>query len=295
MKKAFLLALLLPLLFACNQELKDENARLKAENEQLISENATIDGLMDGYEESLKIIGANLDSIRSKEESIETVRSGGIESTTGYRENILSDIEAIDGLIAENRQTIEKLNDKISRYSGETGRLKRRVGKFQKLVDELEAEIEVKNQEITTLKEDLAKKNFKIEELNTNLNRVTNLSKAQQEKIAQQTAALNTAYYTVGTYSELKEKKVVSKEGGIIGIGAAKTLAKDFNKEHFVKIDISKTTVIPVNSDKKVKLISEHPSDSYKFNMDGEKVTGLEITDANSFWGGSKYLVVLIK
>ena len=187
------------------------------------------------------------------------------------------------------------MNDKIQRYSRETGKYKIDIKKYKAQLDLLTSQIEEKNQEIVVLKEDLASKNYKIGELNTRLANVSNLSKAQKAKIAQQEAALNTAYYSVGTYKDLKANNVVAKKGGIIGLGASKALATDFNKDYFTRIDITKTKTIPIDSEEEIKLISEHTSDSYKLNVSEEKTVSLEILDASAFWKSSKYLVILIE
>lgn len=295
MKRIFLSIAVMPLFIACNQDVKDENARLKSENDQLTSSLTMRDSLMSNLSESFDFIESNLDSIRAKEGIIQSAQQDGFEGSKNRKEKILEDIQAIDGFIAENQAAIDKLNNKITLYSREVGKYKVDLKSIKKLKEKLEAQINEKNLEIQTLKEELVSKNFKIEELNTQLASVSSLSKAQKEKIAKQREALNTAYYTVGTYKDLKEKNVVAKKGGIIGIGAAKTLASDFNKDHFTRIDITKTSIIPINSDDKVKLISEHPSDSYKLNIQEDTTVNLEITDLNKFWKSSKYLVVLIE
>ena len=84
--------------------------------------------------------------------------------------------------------------------------------------------------------------------LNTNYKEVEAESCSKNE-------TLNTAYYTIGTTKELKEKNVISKEGGFIGIGKSTKVTDDFNKEYFTKINIEQTTIINIGA-KKVKIIN---------------------------------------
>ena len=78
-------------------------------------------------------------------------------------------------------------------------------------------------------------------------------------------------------------------------MGKTKTLAKDFNRDYFTRIDITQTQIIPIETEEdEVKLISNHPSESYKINKENEQVKSLEITDPKKFWNPSKYLVVLV-
>lgn len=288
MRKLIFASALFPLVIACNQGVKEENAQLKSENESLTLENEQKDSLINDFVESFATIQENLASIREKEESIQTAKEQGLEKSPNLREEVLQDVEAINELLSENRKTIADLNDKVKRYSVE-------VGKFKKMVANLNAEIETKDNQVMELKENLASMNFEMEKLNARLDTVSLQNRSQREKIEEQTEVLNTAYYAVGNYNDLKENHVVVKEGGVIGLGATKTMADDFNKDYFTRIDIRKTTVIPITTnDDDVKLVSTHAPDSYKLNKVDNKVASLEITDPQKFWKSSKYLVVLV-
>lgn len=273
---------------ACNQGVKEENTRLKTENEQLSIEVQQQDSLINDFVASFAQIQENLAKIREKEESIKEAQQGGMESSQSIREEVLQDVEVINELLSENKRTIADLNDKIKRYSYE-------VGKFKKMVANLNKEIETKDNQVLELKENLASMNFEMSKLNSKLDTMAMKSQKQQELIEEQTEDLNAAYYAVGSYKDLQENNVVDRKGGVIGIGSTKTIADDFNRDYFTKIDIRKTTTIPLEADDKdVKLVSNHPTDSYKWNKAEDKVKGLEITDPVKFWKTSKYLVVLV-
>jgi len=91
---------------------------------------------------------------------------------------------------------------------------------------------------------------------------------------------------------DIKDNNIITAEGGFIGIGKNKKLKQDFNDKFFTKIDITKTTQIPIPG-KKPKIITNHPTESYKISGEGDSAI-LEIINANSFWKSSKYLVVVI-
>jgi hypothetical protein len=114
------------------------------------------------------------------------------------------------------------------------------------------------------------------------------------EEIGTQTDKMNTAYYCFGTSKELKEKGVLTKEGGFIGIGKSEKLAADFNKDYFTKIDITLMKSVDLKS-KKAKLVTTHASDSYKLEGDKTSVDKLVITNAEKFWASSKYLVIVVE
>ena len=290
MRKLFIAAAALPLMIACNQEVKQENARLKTENQQLSQEKAEQDSLINDFVSSFALIQENLAKIREKEESIKEAQEGGMENSQNMEEAILQDVEVINELLAENKKTIAQLNDKIKRYSYE-------VGKYKKMVANLNKQVEERDTQVTELKESLASMNIVMDSLNTRLDTLSQTSIAQQAIIDSQTVSMNSAFYAVGSYDDLEENQVVDKKGGIIGIGSTKSLADNFNKEYFTKIDIRDVKVIPLGAkEKDVELVSNHPADSFKWNKNEEEgmVNNLEITDPAKFWKSSKYLVVLV-
>lgn len=288
MKKLVLSSFLLLMLVSCNQEVKQENTRLENENEELMEENAQKDSLINDFVTSFTRIQENLAAIREKEEKIQSAREGNLETSMPQREEVIRDIEAINELLSENRQAMADLNDKLERYQFENSKLKR-------LVSNLQSQVDTKDSQVVVLKENLAAVNFEMESLNSRLSEVKEENEKRAETIEQQQEAMNTAYYAVGTSDDLRENKVIDKKGGFIGIGRTKTLAEDFNRDYFTKIDITKTNLIPLDTDEDdVKLISSHPSESYKWNKSDDQVKSLEITDPEKFWKSSKYLVVLI-
>lgn len=107
------------------------------------------------------------------------------------------------------------------------------------------------------------------------------LVRSQTQTLSAQDELQNTAYYVIGTNNELRKYSVV-KEDEILA---------DFNKELFTKIDIRKTIEISILS-KRVKILSNHPSTSYKFIGDKKIIQSLQILDYKAFWSNSKYLVI---
>lgn len=285
--KRFILALTLPLLMACNEEIKEENQRLTTENEELMRENEQKDSLINDFVTSFTRVQENLLAIREKEERIQDVRDGNLETSLNAREEIIRDIEAINELLSENRQALANLQDKLKRYQYENS-------KFKRMVSDLQNQANAKDSQVVVLKENLASLNFEMEALNNKYVESEEARKEQQERLRAQQEALNTAYYAIGTYKELNENEVLTKTGGIIGLGRTKTLPDDFNRDYFTRIDIRETQQIPLDVEDDVELISKHKKESYKLHREEKKVKSLEITDPQVFWESTKYLVILI-
>jgi hypothetical protein len=97
----------------------------------------------------------------------------------------------------------------------------------------------------------------------------------------------------IGTNRELKDKKIITGEGGFIGIGRTKDIMSDLNMNDFTKVDITVVNEIPIMK-KKINIITSHPKTSYR--LEGDKtVDKLVILDAKAFWSLSKVLVISAK
>jgi len=294
MKKLLLLMLIPAMLMtvSCNK-MKEENARLKSKNDSLLALGFQKDTTVMEFVRAFNEIQSNLDSIKMKENIISQNTKGGTEVQSSAREQITGDINAIYQLLEKNRAQVASLKKQLK---GSTAK----VAELEAMITNLEKSIAEKDAEIADLKDQLGKLNIKVADLGnqvTNLNaNVDNLSaenKAKQQAIDEKTAALNTAYFVVGTTKELKEKKVIDKTGGFIGIGRSKTVTADFDKTNFTKTDITVFTELPINK-KKAVLLSNHPTGSYKLVSTADKklVEKLVILNYTDFWSRSKYLVV---
>jgi predicted nucleic acid-binding Zn-ribbon protein len=225
---------------------------------------------------SFNEIQENLNTIKEKEKIVTSESGkGDVKSKQGQ---IKEDIQSIYDLMAKNKSRIGSLTKKLK-----DSNLK--LEGMEKMIENLQMSIDLKDAEIADLKTKMEGLNIELSSLNTNY-------KAVSAESAGKTEMLNTAYYAIGTSKELKEKKVISREGGFVGLGKTTTVNSDFNKEYFTKIDVEQALSINIGA-KKAKIITVHPKNSYK--LIGEKpIEKLEITNPKEFWSASKYLVIVI-
>ena len=241
-------------------------------NGKLNEKDAAIQELVSSFNE----IQENLNTIKEKEKIISKVTSDG--DVKSKEDQIKEDIQSIYDLMAKNKDRIGSLSKKLKNS-------KLKIEGLEKMIENMQATLNLKDSEIEELK-------TKIEGLNVELSNLTTNYKAVENESNQKTEIINTAFYAIGTSKELKEKNVITKEGGIIGLGKTTKLSSDFNKEYFTKINIEKTTSINLGA-KKIKMLTTHPSNSYK--LVGEKpIEKLEITNTKEFWSASKYLVIIL-
>lgn len=240
-------------------------------NGQLSEKEAALQEFVSAFNE----IQGNLNAIKEKEKIVSHASASG--DVKSKEDQIKEDIQAIYDLLAKNKNRIGSLTKKLKNANS-------KISGLEEMIANLQAQIDAKDNEIADLKSQLEAKNIELSNIQMNLESVEAESSAKTEK-------MNTAYYAIGTSKELKEKNVITKEGGFIGIGKSTKVKEDFNKDYFTKVDVSQVTSINIGA-KKAKVLSSHPSGSYKLVGD-KSVEKLEILNADDFWSNSKYLVIV--
>ena len=281
MKRIIIALLILPFFVACNQkELKQLRADKISLTETLKQKEVSINEFVS----TLNSIEENLEIIKEKEKIVAVASE---TPTKSQKQTIAKNIAAINNLIEQNNAKIAELDKKLKNSWYQNSKLR-------KLTERLKADVAQKEADIAAMKEQIAQLDVKVEglnadvtKLNTAVNELTTENADQAKTISERTTAMNTAYYVVGSTSELKAKNVIAKKAGFIGIGAATVLNENANTKEFNRIDITETTLIPVEG-KKIKMVTTHPASSYKF----EEGKGITITNADAFWKSSKFLVV---
>lgn len=290
MKKAILfLSLISVSFFACKNETEKEPNPLA---DSLANVNDRImDTLSDRNENIAEFIAAfneiqdNLSEIKNKQNLI-SGNGKNPEKVKNSKDQIIEDIQTINELMEKNKDKLASLQSKLRKSEERAGQSDAKVAELEKFIAHLNDQMAAQVVEIDQLKMELEKMNLQMTDLNQKYQSTVAESK-------QKTNLLNTAWYAIGTTKELIAKGVITKEGGIIGIGKSKKLSENLNKEYFTKIDITEKKTIPISA-KKAKLLSNHPAGSYV--IAGDKVADkLVINNVEEFWSSSKYLVILIE
>lgn len=268
----------------CNNSQREQQLKeLTAKDSVLLQQSQQKDSTIMAYISSLNEIQDNLNAIKSKEKIILLSQEPSGNTTPGA--SIVSDIKSLDALIVKNHKEINILERKLSEGNKQDKALR-------KLIANLSDEVKDKDSQIAAFEEKLAKANDSIKLVVSQFNdSLIVLSRQKMEINAMQTE-INTVYYAVGTYKELKDNGVVTKEGTVMGIGGVPELKQNFNVSYFTAATAPNLQAIPLRS-KFYKLVTNHPADSYKIASNGKTDTFI-ITDPASFWSESRYLVILI-
>lgn len=280
--KTILLASVLVLLFSCkDEEMENKIADLENQNTELNNGSTEKDNQIETYIQSLNEIQDNLAAIKEKQKIVtSSFNMGNGELNTNVKDMIINDMGLINNLLEENKQKLASLNSRLKKSN-------LKITELEKMIENMASQLQEKDAEIGSLQTQLANANEQLKVLFEEYNN-------RLEEIGTQTDKMNTAYYCFGTSKELKEKGVLTKEGGFIGIGKSEKLSADFNKDYFTQIDITLIKSVDLKS-KKAKVITTHATDSYKLDGDKSSVDKLVITNPEKFWASSKYLVIVVE
>jgi DNA repair exonuclease SbcCD ATPase subunit len=284
--KTTLLLGLITIIFACNtDELESKIAELEAEKIETANQINGKEEMISDFIGSLNEIEGNLAIIKERENIITAkFDKGNMEIDNNMKDEIMGDIDLINDLLLDNRDKMATLNSKLIKSEQESDL---KIQELQTMMEGLAVRMQQKDGEIAELHTQLAEANKQLMVLFQEYNN-------RLEEMGDQEDELNTAYYCYGSAKELKEQGVISKKGGFIGIGKTAKLSDNFNKEYFTKVDVSIINHIDIIS-KKVKVVTNHPSESYKIEGENGSAEKLVILDSEAFWSASKYLVMVVE
>ena len=284
--KRFIIALAVPLvmLSACQEkkveQVKTNDSSVRDSLQRVINQKddeindmmSTLNQIMDGFR-----------LINQAEGKMEVLKSG--ETATDNTEAIRSTIKEITDAMQHNRELINKLRQQVRESSVRGDQIRGTLNNMMMQLNE-------KDEQLKNLQTELDQKNIHITELdntitalNTDVSSLKQESESKTQTISSQDKQLNTAWYVFGTKKELQNQNIFTKN---------KVLSGNFNKNYFTKIDIRVDTEIKLYS-KTAKILTLHPASSYSLTRDLNDQYILRITNPQSFWSASKYLVILVK
>lgn len=270
---------------ACNNNGTEEVQKIKSLAQQdsmrAIQTNEK-DSLITAYLDDLNEIEENLDRIKEREGIITMNSAGASSDVAGDKRNVVDEIKELDNWIVANDKQMNNLQLTVKRIDTKNTKL-------ESLVAHLTQETAEKDEEISELQAKLGKADDSVKLITAMFNDSIRIIKSQRVQMAE----MNIVYYIAGTMKELKDKGIIDKEGGFIGVGRVATISTSVNNTLFVKASLANLQgfnlhgkfrrLITIHSDKSYKIISLGKTDSIAINM------------PSTFWSESKYLVIATK
>ncbi len=288
MKKKLLFGLVAILgLAACNsgknEEEMAEQARAEATKQELETAVADRDQLLSLVNE----INTGMDQIKQLE-NILTVTNNMPGETKGQREQIQSDIAAIQKALQERRLKLAELEKKLDSSNLTNNNLRKTIASLRNQIDGQAKEIETLKSNLGEANERIGQLDAAVDSLNTTVSDVANERDLAQQESIELANELNTCYYVIATKSELKDHKII--ETGFLR--KTKLMKGDFDQNFFTTADKRVLTSIALHSNK-AEVLTNQPKASYNIeDNNGQKI--LKITNPDLFWSLGNYLVIKI-
>jgi len=259
-------------------------------NTKLAKQNDSIRTSFENATGTINEIQANLDSIEGglsgqlftgTEMPIksEDRRSQIIGSIRYMKQQIESDKKRI----ADLEKMLANSTTKIKGLESMVAKLKASVSEKEKIVAELSGKLGVLQetliQEMELSKEEIFKRDKEIAE--------------KQATIEAQAKDINTIFYAYGPRKELIDNQIISREGGILGLGRVSTLTKKSELERYKTINLLEVDGITFPATRRgYSILSNQNASSYKVEKAGDSYI-LKVTNKELF-RKAKFLVIEI-
>lgn len=267
----------------------DQLTQMETQNFNLSENIQDRDSVINDFVGTFNEIDENLTFIHQRRNQLTLEASKEINSNR--KSEILADIRLMDSMLVASSKHIEDLEKRL-KDSGV------RMRSFENRIASLNQTITQNTAEMDELRRVVEEKDYQIAELSTRLDQYQTELEVKNEElynkemdILETNRQMNTAYYALGSYKELKEQGIVDRTGGLLGIGSTKTIQQNLQNEYFTPLDIREIKTIPIAS-KTAKIITEHPDDSYELIMEDGLISALVIEKPEEFWKISKYAVI---
>ncbi|MGH9425637.1 MAG: hypothetical protein ACRD2L_04930 [Terriglobia bacterium] len=290
MKRLLVLtALCAMLMIGCSNKEKEEQLQQqlsKAQSDQAALQQSITerDKYFEDVMRAINEVYADLETARAKEAQL-VERTGGTEgpaqiTNADTRQKLLKSIDDIGSALKENRKKIADLQSRMKKFRGE-------IAGLNKLVDNLKQSLQEREQSIARLE-------VRVQGLEATVAEKAKMIEEKESVIDRQQKTMNTGFYVVGTRKELKEKGIITDEGGFLWglLGSTSVMASGVDETLFSPIDKSMDQTISVQG--KIKeILPRRNEEFFATRQSDENRSELTIVRPEKFWQ-DKYLVVVV-
>jgi uncharacterized protein (DUF3084 family) len=273
------------ILFGCGNKEEMENR-----NRDLTLQLASRDQMIEEVTATVNEIHNALENAWAVEKNV--VREAGASETgtpasqAELKQKILDRISDMRETLSENRKKITDLEKRLRKNNVQYASLQKMIADLKQSLEEREQSIAQLNAKLEHLESDVAQK--------AEIISAHEVTIAENERmITDQTKQLNTMYYITGKKGELKEKGIITSEGGILwGLaGTTTVLAADADDQQFQPVDKSSIRMIQVEG-KIEELILKRDETSYAQEVTENGNSVLIIVRPEKFWREKRLVVV---
>lgn len=281
--------------------ISNKNSEIEKLNEQYTTLNDLYverDSVVNDMARTFQAIESSLTFVKNKRNELRIADKEGVENE---KEAILADIKLMNEMLEESSKKIDNLNERLKSSGIQINSFKSRIAQLRNEIEQqntsiarLEKSVEERDYQIEEQQQQIAQLDEKVEVLETDINQKEDSLELTTQVLTQKVNELNKAYFASGTFKELKENGVVTRDGGFLFFGRNEKLQENLNENYFTELDKRDTDVFPIFS-KKAEVISEHPDSSYSYIYDDKQIAYLKIENPDEFWKITKYAVIEVK
>ncbi len=281
MKYLFAIFSVVLLFSACSSDSNSDGATDQESQESLLQ--AQQDSLLEVLRQELQAIDEKMDRVGENNGIFEEATDG---NQVLSRERIIEKVEALDRLLKNNQAELDNMYNRMRATKLENKKFERMIQSMQERVAQREGEI----QDLMSL---LSRKDLEIADIKLRVDSMRMENIDLTEDLMEMEDQMHTVYFVVGEGKDLRSQGIVTKEGGLLGVGGSKQLdVSALDESKFQQTDMRDLNEVLLYS-RKARLITNHPESAYELvNAADGTVEKLTILDKEAFWKASDYLVV---
>ncbi|HEY6951173.1 MAG TPA: hypothetical protein VI758_02130 [Bacteroidota bacterium] len=265
-------------------------AELESKNKDLANEIASKDKYIEDVTTTMSEISNQLDAAWAAEKKVvrqTTAHEGSkVLTQTELRRQILSRISDINAMLASNRKRVVDLQHSLKAATTKYTGIESMVDDLKKTLEEREKSVAELTERVQNLQSEVTEKTLVIAARDETI-------KDQKKMIDDETTALQTVYYVAGSRSELKDKGIITREGGFLwGLFGSTTLLGDsYDAEYFQPIDKTKESEIEIPG-KIDEIVPKRSEGCYTKEELDNGHTVLKITKPENFWRENHLVII---
>ncbi len=301
MKKTSLLLLLIPVLFGCDTQAKQQLVQLaKADSLRQDSLLNVKSQLLNDMLVSTQFIN-DINSEIAKAHSLPKAKNATALATpteateiTDQREDVLNKIRMVITRLDATDARIVTLRREAAALSQHDSTLMQQIAEYEQTIADFRTTIENQKQQFQAI---IDSQTVHIASLNSTVDTLNGVKVALTDTVGQLTTQRNTAYYIAGAREDLERAGVLVEEGHrqfwLVGNRRVEP-SRTLNSAAFTRIDLTRDTSITLPDGEYTIFSRQDPEYTQPFTVkDGKIAGGLYITNPRAFWTPSKFLILM--
>lgn len=274
----------------------DSSQYFRSQVEQMTTVAAAKDSLVRDLAETTRLlsdINTEILKVSTNRKAVEPV-VGGEGMATNDRAMVLKRVQDLTARLKGNESRLAASQKRLKQLTAEGDSLKSTLSDLQATIDGLQATLESQKNTIATLEADLTGTKQQVATLSEEKAVLT-------DTVSAVTTRENTVYYIIGTRKDLKDKGIITEEGGtrfLIFTRTGEVLKPGANLDAsaFTAVDRRSLTEIKLpDPNKEYQLVTNQNIAYSNIPLDAKNrfKGSLQISNPERFWGQAKYLILV--